>query len=84
MPIKDPNFSSVARAKSNPGYTLEDVHRMEDYKRNLVDYFLQKIDPDNGMEISQEQKADMLAELRRTEAWTKAKATDIINQNIIF
>lgn len=84
MPIKDPKFSSVARGKSNPGYTLDDVHRMEDYKRNLVDYFLQPIDPETGVPISQEQKANMLAELRRTEAWTKAKTTDIINQNIVF
>lgn len=83
MPIKYPEFATVARRKSNPAYTLEDVHHMEEYKRNLVIYFLYGDYPsNNGIELTQAKKDALFEEIKRTETWTKKETENIINKSI--
>lgn len=82
MALKYPEFATVARRKSNPGYTLEDVHHMEEYKRNLVIYFLYGDDPKSQIEITQAKKDALFEEIKRTETWTKKETENIINKSI--
>ena len=84
MPIKDPNFSSVARPQSMPVYDLDDIHRIAAYKNALVDQFLYATESEPGKKITRTEKEGMLADIKKAEKWTVKETEAFIHKSIIL